>query len=174
VYVRATVPIRAGTSLVESHIRLYDDTGAEVPVAFVDPPLFTPDRRQLTLLFHPGRQKEGIGFGAGHGPILEEGRTYRLAIAATLSDVSGRMLGAEVAKTFTVGPIDRQPPDPARWTVERTGEAVVVHLDEPVDAAMAVRAFAVEAGGSVATTATIRTETERIFMRLGPKCEPKE
>ncbi len=77
------------------HVRLVDDAGFEVPLAFVEIEhgLWDPRQTRLTVLFHPGRIKRGVAPGERMGPPLRAGRAYRLVVDAAMPDTSGRLLG---------------------------------------------------------------------------------
>jgi len=94
----------------------------------------------VTILFHPGRVKRELVPREELGPILEEGRTYTIEISGGWEDTDGRPLVAGFAKTFTAGPPDDQPVDPALWTLvtPRGGSdaPLIIRLAKPLDHAM--------------------------------------
>ena len=62
-------------------------------------------------------------------------------------DGAGNPLKAAFQKTFKVGPPDRDPPDPARWTVQspklETRAPLTITFSEPLDRALAERVIRV-------------------------------
>jgi len=149
-YVHFSRPMRSRG--VGEHVRLEGSDGRPVPLAFValEPGLWDPQRRRLTLLLHPGRIKRGVAPRERLGPVLREGETYRLVVEAALTDAAGRALAADFVHELRVGPADRRSPDPSRWrlTPPATPTApVAVDLDEPLDEALLGRLVRVEDAG---------------------------
>lgn len=91
--------------------------GARVEGALVDIPdgLWSPDGTVLTLLFHPGRVKQGIAAHRALGRALAAGGDYRLVIGAGLMAEDGRILGAARQVPLRIGPAETRGLDPARW-----------------------------------------------------------
>jgi hypothetical protein len=124
------------------HLKLIRSDGVEVrePFLEVEEELWSADGRRVTILFHPGRVKRELVPREELGPILEEGRTYTIEISGGWEDTDGRPLVAGFAKTFTAGPPDDQPVDPALWTlmIPRGGSDVplIIRLAKPLDHAM--------------------------------------
>jgi hypothetical protein len=107
---------------------------------------------RVTLLIDPGRIKRGVKPLEDIGPVFEEGQSYTLTIKPTWRDASGRPLRGRFEKTFRVGPADRTPPDPKRWKLSYVPPAgtqgpLMVHFDEPIDRALALRLIAVHQVG---------------------------
>lgn len=146
-YVRFSGPMGQHDD-VAAHVALLDASGEPIPEAFVELPegLWDPGRRRLTLIVHPGRVKRGVGPRLALGPVLEEGATVRLRVDSGLRDAAGRPLAADFEREIHVGPADRDPPDPARWTVlpPRTPTSpLVVEIPEPLDPEVLRRALLV-------------------------------
>src|SRR5207247_9761697 len=80
-------------------------------------------------------------------PALREGKRYTLVIDQVWKDGAGSPLKAAFQKTFKVGPPDRDPPDPARWTVQspklETRAPLTITFSEPLDRALAERVIRV-------------------------------
>lgn len=137
------------TREAQSHVRLLDEAGAEVPLAFVEIEhgLWDPEQTRLTLLFHPGRVKRGIAPGERLGPPLRAGRSYRLVVDGAMADVAGRPLATPFEKTFAAVAADRASPRAEEMRVHAPREAsepLVVDLPEPLDAALLQRLVWVE------------------------------
>ncbi len=119
------------------HLRLVevDVSGAElaeVPEPFREVELWDETFTRLTLWFHPGRQKPGVNLNLEIGPVLEEGKRYRLEISGKWRLEAGEALGETVRHSFAAGPFDGTQPDPRRWKVE--GERpLVVRSDDLLD-----------------------------------------
>ena len=127
---------------VYRHIRLVDPHGQTVERAFLElePELWDPEARRLTLLFDPGRIKRGLRPRLDLGPALKEGGTYTLVVEEHLENANGVPLLRGLTHRFQVGRPDRTSPDPDRWSVESpeagSREAVMVRIDEQVDRAL--------------------------------------
>lgn len=146
-YVQFSHPMSRGEAY--RHLRLLDGSGKPVndPFLELDEELWSPDGRRFTLLFDPGRIKSGLKPREEVGPVLEEGKTYTLAIDRDWPDATGKPLTDPFRKTFRVGPPDMTPPDPANWTVSTPRgaclEPLEVRFPEPLDHALAVRLISV-------------------------------
>ena len=147
IYVHFSTPMRARG--VHHHVHLYDEAGYDVSLPFVEIEggLWDPAGRRLTLLFHPGRVKRGVGPNIALGAPLREGQRYRLVIDAGLRDASGYPLASAFEKEFLVGEADRRSPDLGDWRLappaSSTG-AVMVDFPEPLDHALLHRWIIVE------------------------------
>jgi hypothetical protein len=146
-YVETSAPIEPGSAL--EHVHLMDESGREVPNAFLalDQELWDPDRRRLTLLFDPGRVKRGVRTNVESGAPLIAGHRYRLAIDDEWVDGSGAPLASGFELAFEAVEADRRSPDPATWRLtipgSKTRAPLVVAFGEPLDHALAARLLAV-------------------------------
>ena len=158
---RTARPPRDALELVD------DTTGEVVPGAFRDLPLWTTDHRRLTVLFHPGRQKTGIPFGAELGPVLLEGHRYTLRVQPTIArSRAGQPLEAPVEVSFTAGPRVTQAGEPEAWTLRPapaagSREPIVLDLDVPLDGGSLERSFRVERDEIVIPTRCAPRDQER-------------
>lgn len=120
------------------HLRLVEIDGsggevAEVPEPFREVELWDETFTRLTLWFHPGRQKPGVNLNVEIGPILEEGKRYRLEVSPKWRDESGVELGRKEAHDFVAGPPDEARPDPGKWKITVERGFVRVKTDGPLD-----------------------------------------
>ncbi|MCP4204103.1 MAG: Ig-like domain-containing protein [bacterium] len=141
-YLEFSAPMAA--KQVTTHIHLFDSTGSEVELPFVEIEngLWDARQRRLTLFFHPGRVKRGVGPNLVMGPPIRAGEVYRLVVDRELEDSRGLPLAAGFEKRFRVGPADRQSPDPGRWQLEvpESAEArLAIVFPEPLDRALLLR-----------------------------------
>jgi hypothetical protein len=157
-YLCFSAPMQTGEAW--SRIHLLDSAGkpVELPFLEIDQELWNPDHTRLTVLFDPGRIKRGLLPLREMGPAIVEGSRYTLAIDREWLDASGAPLAEPFTKTFTAGPADREPVDPARWSIAApragTVEPLVVRFPEPLDYAMLQHAITVDGvRGRVATGA---------------------
>jgi hypothetical protein len=139
-YIHFSVEVARGD--VYRHLKLVRDDGVEVrePFLEVHEELWSVDGRRLTVLFHPGRVKRELVPREELGPILEEGRSYALTISEKWEDIDGRPVVGGFTKTFTAGPPDDQPVDPAVWVLmpPRAGSdsPLIIRLAKPLDHGM--------------------------------------
>jgi hypothetical protein len=138
-YIHFSTPMRSKD--IDKLIHLFDAAGEEVLLPFVEIPqgLWDPSGTRLTLFFHPGRVKRGVGPNISMGAPLREGTNYRLVVGAGLQNIDGVALGDDFEHVFVVGAEDRKSPDPDRWLIEAPGGAtadLVVSFPEPLDRAL--------------------------------------
>ncbi|WP_439626686.1 Ig-like domain-containing protein [Gemmata sp.] len=152
-YVQFSGPVARGD--VYRHVTLVRDDGVEVKEPFLELPeeLWSADGDRLTLLFHPGRVKQGLVPREDDGPVLGAGRTYSLMVSGKWEDTEGRPLLGGAKKTFAVGPPDDQPLDAAAWALmaPRAGgdSPLIVKFPKPLDRAMLDRVvWVVDAAGT--------------------------
>ena len=146
-YVHFSHPMRAKD--VPERIHLYDADGREVPLPFVEieTGLWDSEGKRLTLFFHPGRVKRGVGPNLALGPPLAAGGVYRLVVDRAMKDQRGYELEASFEKEMRVGAPDRTSPDPSTWTVhpvEERSSPLEVDLDETLDRALLLRLIRVK------------------------------
>ena len=154
-YIYFSAPMGQGEAW--RHIHLRDDSGNEVPDAFLDQELWDPDNRRLTVLFDPGRIKRGL---ASTDPPLLPGKRYTLTID----------LAEGFRKSFTAGPADRTPVDPKSWrlTPPKAGtvEPLAVEFPRPLDYALLQHTL--EVPGVRGTIIVDRGETRWSFTPNAP------
>lgn len=128
---------------VPERIHLYDAEGRAVPLPFVEieAGLWDAQGKRLTLFFHPGRVKRGVGPNLALGVPLKAGGIYRLVVDRAMKDERGYELEASFEKELRVGPPDRTSPDPSAWKLSPAGRSspLEVELDEPLDRALLLR-----------------------------------
>ena len=146
-YIHFSAPMSRGH--IYDNIHLKDAAGkpVELPFLEIDEELWSPNMTRLTLFLDPGRIKRGVRPLEEVGPSLEAGKTYSLEITEGWKDSAGNPLREPHTKTFKIGPADRQPPDPAKWTVESpsatTRSALKAIFPEPLDHALTERVLRV-------------------------------
>jgi hypothetical protein len=146
-YVFFSAPMSRGE--VYSRVRLLGSDGRPVELPFLELPeeLWDREGRRVTLLFDPGRIKQGLKPREDSGPALERGRLYTLVVDAAWPDASGQALRAGFRKSFVVVAPDETQPDPRTWklAVPPAGsrEPLTVTLPEPLDGPMLDRCLVV-------------------------------
>jgi hypothetical protein len=154
---------------VYQHLHLYEDSGNEVELPFLEleQELWDPEGKRLTVLFDPGRIKRGLVPHNEVGPAILTGRAYTFVIDGRWRDVNGEPLGQNHRKPFRVGPADRIPPDPKDWRViapsAGAGGTLDIEFPEPMDHALALRLIEVldAAGKLVAGDAAVDRQEHR-------------
>lgn len=144
-------------------------TGARVEGALVDIPdgLWSPDGTVLTLLFHPGRVKQGLTAHRAMGRALAAGEHYRLVIGAGLMTEDGRSLAAARQVPLQIGPAETRGFDPAhwRWTPPLPGSTapLAIATGRQIDALSLLGGVRLEDGDGRAHPVALRTEGTTII-----------
>ncbi|MBX2816484.1 MAG: hypothetical protein KTR24_10815 [Saprospiraceae bacterium] len=102
-YLHFTAPM--GFENPFAFISLLNEAGDTLKDAFVELPegLWNRDRTRLTLLFHPGRIKRGVGLRQAMGPQLMVNQVYRLVVSSHWKDAHGNRLKAPLSKKWIIG-----------------------------------------------------------------------
>lgn len=135
-YLHFPGPMERGEVFRYLRLAEIDDNGreiGEVPEPFREVELWDETFTRLTLWFHPGRQKPGVNLNVEIGPILEEGKRYRLEVSERWRDEAGKPLEKRVVHEFRAGPADTTQPDPRLWKITNDGDSVRVATGEPLD-----------------------------------------
>lgn len=126
-YVEFSQPVFARQ--VDEWVELWNrTTGERVSTPFVELPdgLWDPSGQRLTLIFHPGRIKRGVGPNQAMGPPLTPGHDYSLSVH--LPD------GTSTRFRFRAVAADRIAVDPSRWSLRWLAEnELSVRFDEPLE-----------------------------------------
>jgi hypothetical protein len=138
-YIRFSEPMQRDG--IFQHFSLIDlKTEKPVPRPFRHVELWSKDNRQLTLWFHPGRQKRGVNLNVEVGPVLKPDGEYRLVIDGDWKSEKGRKLGTPFTKSIRAGQPDHRQPDPQTWIVSPPGansrDSLRCEFHEPLDAAL--------------------------------------
>ena len=146
-YVHFSAPMSRGH--IYEHIRLQNQAGTAVELPFleIDEELWNHDMTRLTLFIDPGRIKRGVLPLEEIGPALEEGKRYTLMIDREWKDGTGLSLKQAFRKQFQVVAPDREPIDPAKWTIHapraNTRRPLTISFPESMDHALAQRVIQV-------------------------------
>ena len=157
------------------HVTLLDEAGLPVEGAFLpllDVAMWNADRTRFTVLFDPGRVKQGILTNEQLGRALERGRRYTLVVDAGLQDANGAPLAAEYRRGFSVGPADTKPLDPTTWRLSAPPaggrEPLVAAFSEPLDYALLHRALIVSSGDGRPVEGTVGVDVGERRWRFTP------
>ena len=140
-YVRFSKPMSEGWAAnAVCFRRAPDNAPIEGVLLPMDPELWDPERRRLTLLLDPGRIKRGLAPNREAGYPLVEGSRISVRVERTFRDACGRPLRAAAERRYTVGPPVRKRVDPARWRYRWPAagslEPLLVGFDRPLDRAL--------------------------------------
>jgi hypothetical protein len=163
-YVHFSAPMSRGH--IYDYIQLRNAAGkpVELPFLEIDQELWNPEMTRLTLFLDPGRIKRGVRPLEEVGPSLVEGKSYTLVIGRDWQDGAGNPLREEFTKQFSVGPADRDPPDPANWKLDapaaQSRSPLALTFPESLDHALVERIFRVtdDSGKSVAGVVSVSME----------------
>lgn len=151
-YLHFSAPMSRGHIYDHIHLRNEKGESVELPFLEIDEELWNPEMTRLTLFLDPGRIKRGVKPLEEVGSSLQEGAHYTLVIDAAWQDAEGQPLKSAFEKVFSVGPPDREPPDPKAWKMATplagSRDALTVLFSEPMDDALARRLVHVGVGDS--------------------------
>lgn len=119
------------------------------PFLSLEAELWNQSQTRATLLFDPGRIKQGVGPNVVGGAPLQEGQSYRLTISPEMRSAADIPLGQTVSLAFRVGPPERRAIAPETWEiiVPAAGSHVPLSLvfDRIIDSSAALRLIALQA-----------------------------
>jgi hypothetical protein len=147
-YLYFSAPMRQGEAY--SHLKLLKANGQPVERAFLEigEELWDPTGTRLTLLFDPGRVKQGLQPREEFGPVLVAGEKYVLRIDKRWRDAAGQALAEEFEKRFTAGPMIDAAVDHKQWKTAPpaagTRDPLVVRFPRPLDRALLAWAITIE------------------------------
>ncbi|MEM7376965.1 MAG: hypothetical protein AAF460_05595 [Pseudomonadota bacterium] len=165
VHLRFSEPMATGQ--VREAVWLESEDGVRVLSAFLTTPTELWDRRQqrLTLVFDPGRIKQGVGPNTRVGAPLETGRRYRLVVSGRMRSAAGVPLGTTVHHLLTVGEVERRAVAPDTWRVSSpvggTRDPLEVRFDRAMDTLALQRFLRVRGGNGVPLDGTSVTDGTR-------------
>jgi hypothetical protein len=130
-------------------VRVVDEASGETlhgALLPMEPELWDPARRRLTVLFDPGRIKRGLRPHEELGYPLRPGRALTVVVDGGFRDAAGRRLVASATRRYRVGPAERRRVDPGLWSwtwPSGPGEPLEVAFDRPLDHALLHRCIRV-------------------------------
>jgi len=166
-YIQFSHPMSRGEAY--QHIQLLDDqeNPVELPFLELSQELWDPNGRRFTLLFDPGRTKQGIKPNRDMGLPLSEGKQFTLVIDQQWQDAKGLPLQKPFKKQFTVGPQDHQQPNMDNWVISvpdgGSRNPVTVTFDEPLDRAQLENALWIEAEAGRLITGEVSIGKEMVW-----------
>lgn len=140
-YVHFSSPMSEGFAARGVQV-LRADSGQPLQGVFLtmDPELWDPERRRLTLLLDPGRIKRGLVPNLEAGYPLNEGTPIILSIDSQFRDAAGRPLRNGAKRRYDIGPPLRVRVGSADWRCQApiagSKAPLVVEFDRPLDHAL--------------------------------------
>ncbi len=150
-YVEFSAPMSAGDAYTYIRVIGADGRAIEKPFVEVEPELWSPDGKRLTLLFDPGRLKRGLVDNETAGPPLLPGVTVTVEVDAGMRDARGASLAESFRREIHVTDALRSVVDPQRWRVTAPSSVdgdMTIIFDRPLDHALARRAISVTKDGA--------------------------
>ena len=123
------------------HVRRVDNYKRLEGVFLVmEPELWDPERRRLTLLLDPGRIKRGLVPNEEAGYPLIEGVPVIVTIATDFRDAAGRPLRTGAERSYQIGPPVRVRVNPADWRCHcptaGSTDPLTVEFERPLEHAL--------------------------------------
>ena len=165
-YVEFSGPMSVGDAY--SYIGVRDERGRaiEKPFVEIEPELWDPAGRRLTLLFDPGRIKRGLVDNETSGPPLAPGGKVTIEVDPAMRDSAGAPLIEKFSRTIRITEAVRQPIDVKTWRLDPprsgTGDLVLI-FPRPLDHALAQRTISILHDGSPVAGAAVLENDETRF-----------
>lgn len=156
-YVHFSSPMSEGWANRAVHVRRADnDEPLEGVFLPMEPELWDPERRRLTLLLDPGRIKRGLAPHDEAGYPLIEGVAIIVSIDSAFRDAAGQPLRAGAEQRYNVGPPVHARVDPRSWRYEcptaGSMNGLTVAFDRPLDHALLEHSlWVIDAAGAAVT-----------------------
>lgn len=126
-----------------------DDSTVENPFLNLETELWDHDQRRATILFDPGRVKQGVGPNRTKGAPLQAGQGYKLIISGLMKSAAGAPLSQSAVVSFRVGAAERRAINPKDWQVleppAETYSPFSVAFDRIMDSGAVLRLLSLEA-----------------------------
>lgn len=139
-YVQFSGPMSRGEAYQRVKLLNGDGTPIELPFLELGEELWNATNTRLTLLFDPGRIKQGVTPREEVGPVLEAGKTYTLVVEPGWTDADGIALNEGFQKQFSAIEPDHVQPSLEKWQIEAPAAGdkapLTITFEEPLDYAM--------------------------------------
>lgn len=139
-YIHFSAPMSEGWARRAVQVRRLSGELIEGALLEMDPELWDPGRRRLTVLFEPGRIKRGLVPNLEAGYPLSEGQSAVVSVERSFRDAAGQELRSGAERSYLIGPPLRQRVEPARWRwwhpALGSREPLRLHFDRPLDHAL--------------------------------------
>ena len=140
-YIHFSSPMSEGGATRSVHVRRADnDEPLDDVFLAMEPELWDPERRRLTLLLDPGRIKRGLVPHEEASYPLAEGVPVVVSIDAEFRDAAGQPLRTGMERRYKVEPAVRVRVNPADWRFRYPAAGslspLTVEFDRPLDHAL--------------------------------------
>lgn len=187
-YIHFSAPMQHGD--VYDFLRLLDENGRQVvkPFLEVGEELWDPSGKRLTVLFDPGRVKQGLKPREELGPILQSGHEYTLVIEPEIRNASGIVtsrwcdaFGVPLTSPhrfrFRAVPPETRPVEPAEWSLSAppagTRKPLSVDLKRSLDHALLERVVRVATPDGKPVGGDIKLGEHETIWHFTPRAEWK-
>jgi hypothetical protein len=121
-----------------NYVNIIDEKGQKIPFAWRQKASWADSGKQLVLMIHPGRIKQGINYATESGNLFEPGKYYTLQTDSGLLTLKGGISARIFRKKIHIIKPDRQSPGfsgKGNPQMIRTGsrQAVLIAFNEPMD-----------------------------------------
>jgi hypothetical protein len=174
IYVHFSSPMSEGWALRSVHVRRADNN-EPLEHVFLDmePELWDPQRKRLTLLLDPGRIKRGLVPNEEAGYPLIEGVPIVVTVDRTFRDAEGQPLQAIVERRYRVSAPLRSRIIPADWQVHAPAAAsrqpLIIEFGCPLDHALLLHSLRVREGSSRSLNGRTRVGTSELSWEFEPE-----
>ena len=137
-YVHFSGPMSEGQAARAVHVRRADNQKLlEGVFLAMEPELWDPGHRRLTLLLDPGRIKRGLVPNVEAGYPLKEGVPVNVTVTSDFGDAAGRPLRNGGERGYEIGPPVRDRVNTAAWKCNcppaGSTKQLTVEFDRPLD-----------------------------------------
>lgn len=157
------------------HIHLQNSNAEKIELPFLElgEELWNPDGTRLTLLFDPGRIKQGLLPREQDGPVLNKDNSYTLKIESDWPDASGTPLREGFSKSFSVTSKDVKIPSPDHWKItapdSQSKGSLTLTFPEPLDHALIRRLIWIESAAKETVEGTITIQDSEKQWKFTPE-----
>lgn len=122
-------------------LSLLDESGRQIKDAFVEVKegLWNEGRTRLTVFFHPGRIKRGVGPNQTQGELFKPSASYLLVADQNWKAASGRPLEKEVSISLDIQAPVREKIDPKSWEAAKLQKGIKFDTGRSLDTEMVNR-----------------------------------
>lgn len=162
IYLNFSEPMARGQLREQVSLLRSDGMEVESPFLNLESELWDADQRRATLLFDPGRIKQGVGPNLAGDAPLQAGESYRLIVSEQMRSAAGVPLDAQVTLAFRAGPAERSEIDPFDWDIlnPRAGTLtpISVAFDRIMDSGAVARLLTLEAPDGTRVRGEVQTD----------------